>query len=275
MVLTLMPNPERVSMGIVGPNKVGRRTLSDREIAQREKVFDYEKGVYRDYTPNDHALTTNPFSWIAQLWENPLVLATYDENGTHYDPILGREVKHTKGQKKLNANGVPYYETLGGRSMLGKDALSVFDNMTIDNKGINKYDFFDSDGIDKSVPGTVAKTIVSFLPMLTPLAPYYSGALVLRELFKAAPMLYGIGSALFTDNAELPMLNNLAGVANRFSTSTSDYAKDHMFSFENFGNLVSDVALQWGQQKWIVKSFQKLSKNSEAVIDAAKGKALN
>jgi len=65
MTLTLVPNPERVSMGIVGPNKVGRRTLSDREIAQREKVFDYEKGVYRDYTPNDHALTTNPFSWIA------------------------------------------------------------------------------------------------------------------------------------------------------------------------------------------------------------------
>lgn len=275
MTLSLVPNPERVSMGIVGPNKIGRRTLSDRELAQRERVFDYEKGVYRDYTPNDHALFTNPFEWIAQLWENPLVIATYDENGTHYDPILGREVSHKKGQKKLNYNGVPFYETLGGRSMLGKDALSVFDNITVDNKGINKYDFFDSDGIDKSVPGTVAKTIVSFLPMLTPLAPYYSGALVLREIFKAAPMLYGIGSALFTDNTELPMLNTLATIANRFSTSTSDYAKEHMFSFENFGNLVSDVALQWGQQKTIVQAFQKLNKNSQAVIDTAKAKALN
>lgn len=275
MTLSLVPNPERVSMGIVGPNKIGKRTLSDRELAQREKVFDYERGVFRDYTPNDHALTTNPFKWIAQLWENPLVLATYDENGTHFDPILGREVSHVKGQKKLNANGVPYYETLAGRSMVGKDALSVFDNMTVDGKGINKYDFFDSDGIDKSVPGIISKTIVTYLPMITPLAVPYSGALVLREILKAAPMLYGIGSALFTDNNNLPMLNNLAGIANRFSTSTSDYSKEKTFSFENFGNLVSDVALQWGQQKWIVKSFQKLSKNTEAVIDTAKSKALN
>lgn len=275
MTLSLIPNPERVSMGIVGPNKIGRRTMSDRELAQREKVFDFARGVYRDYTPNDHALVTNPFAWLAQLWEDPLVIATYDSSGKHFDPILGREVAHQKGQKKLNANGLPYYETLAGRSMLGKDVLSVFDNITVDGKGINKYDFFDSDGLDKSVPGTVAKTIVSFLPMLTPLAPYYSGALVLREILKATPMLYGIGSALFTDNTELPMLNTVAGIANRFSTSTSDYAKDRMFSFENFGNLVSDVALQWGQQKAIVKAFQKLSKNSEAVIDAAKAKALN
>ena len=28
----------------------------------------------------------------------------------------------------------------------------------------------------------------------------------------------------------------------------SEYAKENVFSLENFGNLLSDVALQWGQQ---------------------------
>jgi len=94
MTLSLVPNPERVSMGIVGPNKIGRRTMSDRELAQNEKIFDYEKGVFRDYTPNDNAFTSNPFAWLSQMWEDPLVIATYDTNGKHFDPILGREVSH-------------------------------------------------------------------------------------------------------------------------------------------------------------------------------------
>jgi hypothetical protein len=38
------------------------------------------------------AFTKNPLAWIGSLFDDPLVLATYDENGTHYDPILGREV---------------------------------------------------------------------------------------------------------------------------------------------------------------------------------------
>jgi hypothetical protein len=71
-------NPEGISVGIAGPNISGYRALSDRELAQREKVFDYEEGRFLDYTPNDHALTHNPLAWYISLFEEPLVLATYD-----------------------------------------------------------------------------------------------------------------------------------------------------------------------------------------------------
>ena len=42
---------------------------------------------------------------------------------------------------------------------------------------------------------------------------------------------------------ETPILNELAAYGEKFTGGTSEYSKQHTFSFENFGNLVSDVAL--------------------------------
>jgi len=233
--------------------------LSDRELAQREKVFDYKTGQFRDYSPNDLAFTHNPFAWIGSLFDDPLVLATYDENGTHFDPILGREVEHYKGQKKLNDRGVPYYETLAGRSAANKDILSITDNLTVDGSWLNKYDFFDSDGMDKSVAGTVMKNVAILAPMFIPGAgQYYAGALVAREMSKALPMLYGMAGLFDNDIPESSLVNTIAGIGAKFTGNTSDYAKEKMFSFENFGSLVSDVALQWGQQQWVINNISKI-----------------
>jgi len=60
-------------------------------------------------------------------------MATYDEDGTHYDPMVGHDVIHKKGDYKLNDNGTYYYETLNGRSAMGKEVLSTFDTLTVDN----------------------------------------------------------------------------------------------------------------------------------------------
>ena len=268
-------NSERRSTGIVGPNLQGERTFSDRELAQREKVFDYKEGKFRDYAPNDMAFTKNPFAWIGSLFDDPLVLATYDENGTHYDPILGREVQHAKGQKKLNANGVPYYETLAGRSAANKDILSVTDNLTIDGSWINKYDFFDSDGLDKSVAGTVMKNLAIIAPMfITGVGEYYAGALVVREMAKTLPMLYGMAGLFDNDLKDSKILNTIAGIGTKFTGNTSDYAKEKMFSMENFASLISDVSLQWGQQQWIINNLSKINKATKATEEAAKAKAL-
>jgi hypothetical protein len=254
---------------------LGERTLSDRELAQREKVFDFEKGEFRDYTPNDLAFTKNPLSWIGSLFDDPLVLATYDENGTHYDPILGRQVEHVKGQKKLNDHGVPYYETLAGRSAANKDILSVTDTLTIDGSWINKYDFFDSDGMDKSIAGTVMKNLAVIAPIFIPGAgQYYAGALVVREMAKTMPMLYGMAGLFNNDLADSKLINTVSAFGNKFTGNTSDYAKENMFSFENFGSLVSDVALQWSQQQWVINNLSKINKATKATEEAAKAKAL-
>jgi hypothetical protein len=80
-----------------------------------------------------------------------------------------------------------------------------------------------------------------------PVGAIYSTALIGREFAKAMPMLYGVTTALFSDADTPRWLNSIAAMGEKFSGGTSDYAKEHSFSFENIGNMVSDVALQWGQ----------------------------
>lgn len=276
MMFEEVHNPERVSTGVVGVNRVGPRTMSDRELAQTQKVLNHATGQYEDYTPNDIALTSNPFAWIVSQFKDPLVLATYDENGEHFDPILGRTVEHQKGQKKLNDQGLPFYETLDGRSVGHKDVLGFTDNLTVDGSWLNKYDFFDSDSLDKSVTGTIMKNLAIIAPAFIPgIGIYYGGTLVVRELAKSLPMLYGMAGIFDNEVHSSSALNTIAAYATKFSGSTTDYAKENMFSFENFGNLVSDVVLQWQQQQAVIQGIQKLTKANQATLATAEAKALS
>jgi hypothetical protein len=173
-------------------------------------------------------------------------MAQWEEDGEHIDPFTGLSKKHRKGDYKLNDKGTYYYETLNNRNPIGKEVLSVFDTLTVDGEGINKYDFFDSDDIEKSISGVIAKNVANLLPLFTPIGGVYSTVLIAKEFAKAMPMLYGFATAL-TDKQEAPSwINNIAAYGTKFTGSTSQYAKENLFSFENFGNLISDVALQWG-----------------------------
>lgn len=272
-------NPDRQAVGIEGVNVWSDPVFSQRELAKQNKVYDTETGQYKDYTVNEHTLVTNPLEWVKDQFRDPLVLATYDSDGEHVDPITGIIRQHKKGDAKLNDKGTYYYETLGGRSVLGKDVLSVFDTFTVDGQGINKYDFFDSNDIEKSVAGTIAKNVATVLPLFAGpvVGGLYAALQIGREFSKSLPMLYGMATAL-SDSEAPSWLNSLAAYGTRTSSSTSDYAKANTFSFENFGNLVSDVALQWGQQKAIATAFNKMKgapkyveeaeKNAKALYDA-------
>lgn len=277
----LVSNPDRQQIGIEGVNIWSDPTKSKSELAQMSKIYDYESGKFLDYSPNDKALFNGKhdygFGWLSSFFDDPLVEAVWEEEGTHIDPITGQETKHQKGDKKLNDKGTYYYETLGGRSPLGKKVLSFMDTITVDDTPINKYDFFDSDDIEKSVGGTVAKNIAALIPMFIggPVGTTYSIALIGREFAKSMPMLYGITTALFSDADTPRWLNSIAAMGEKFSGGTSDYAKEHSFSFENIGNMVSDVALQWGQQKQIAKAFNELRGSDKYIKEATtKAKAL-
>jgi len=108
--------------------------LSDREIAQTRPVYNVETGFWED-SPND--------SFFDNLTKT-LVLATYDED--EYDSY--GNLIHQKGEKKLDNEGLPYYETLGGRSVYGKQVLNKFNVITTDGSFANKFDFFDSDDLE-------------------------------------------------------------------------------------------------------------------------------
>lgn len=264
-------NPDRQQIGIEGVNIWSDPTLSKSEIAQSQQIFNTATGKFEQYTPNDQALFNGKsdfgLSWIKSLFSDPLVLATYDK-----DEIDSLGKKHYKGEYKLNNNGTYYYETLNGRSPIGKEVLSSLDNLTREGTKVNKYDFFDSDDIEKSVSGTIAKNVASLIPIFIggPVGATYSTLLIAKEMSKAMPMLYSMSSALLGGPETPAWMNSLAAMGDKFSSGTSQYAKQNTFAFENFGNLVADVALQWGQQKTIAQAFNKLKNNKNLVQNAYK-----
>ena len=273
--LNTVNNPDHIRIGVGGINKTTNSDKSRRELAQNSKIFDPATGTFLDKSVNDISLFTNPFEYISSLFDDPLVYATYDEDTVEIDPITGNKVTHKKGEWKVNEDGEYYTEKANGRNLRGKTVVSVADYLTSENSAINKYDFFDSDDLEKSVAGTVAKNVASIIPMFIPYVnTAYSGLLVGRELAKTLPMAYGMLASLTGDqNPNSQLANTIAAYGQKFSTSTSDYAQENTFSFENFGNLMSDVALQWGQQKFIANTFNKLKGGGDSALNTAAAKA--
>ena len=273
--LNTVNNPDHIRIGVGGINKITNSDKSRRELAQNSKIFDPATGTFLDKSVNDISLFTNPFEYISSLFDDPLVYATYDEDTIEVDPITGNKVKHQKGEWKVNEDGEYYTEKANGRNLRGKTIVSAADYLTSENSAINKYDFFDSDDLEKSVAGTVAKNVASIIPMFIPYVnTAYSGLLVGRELAKTLPMAYGMLASLTGDqNPNSQLANTIAAYGQKFSTSMSDYAQENTFSFENFGNLMSDVALQWGQQKFIANTFNKLKGGGDSVLNTATAKA--
>ena len=263
-------NPDRQAVGIEGVRVWSDPTQTKSEIAQSQRIWDTANNEYKDFSSNDKALSNGLFDWLDQVFSDPLVLAQYEEDGTHIDPITGLTKKHSKGDYKLNDKGTYYYETLNDRSPIGKEVLSVFDTLSVDGEGINKYDFFDSDDIEKSISGVIAKNVATLLPLFTPIGTAYSAALVAKEFSKAIPMLYGVATMLFDQQEQPTWVNNVAAWGSKLSGSTSQYAKENTFSFENFGNLIADVALQWGQQKAVAQAINSLRGSNTYIDDAIK-----
>lgn len=244
-------NPDRVQIGVEGWRTTSKRTKSEQELAQSQRIFNPETGEFESITPEDYALFSSPAKWVNSLFSDPLVLAQYEK-----DEIDEQGNKHQKGEYKLNPEGTYYYEKLNGRSPLGKTVLSAANILTKEDSALNKIDFFDSDDLEKSTAGVIAKNIALIAPMFTPAAPYYYKAIIAKELVKTLPMLHSIATNLFgSGDTETPKwMNTAAAVGESLSTTNSVWSSEHTFSFENLANLISDIALQWGQQKQIAKA---------------------
>lgn len=273
--LNTVNNPDHIRIGVGGINKITNSDKSRRELAQNSKIFDPATGTFLDKSVNDISLFNNPFDYITSLFDDPLVYATYDEDTVEIDPITGNKVIHKKGEWKVNEDGEYYTEKANGRNLRGKTVVSASDYITDENSKLNSIDFMDSDDLEKSVAGTVAKNVASIIPMFIPYVnTAYSGLLVGRELAKTLPMAYGMLASLTGDqNPNSQLANTIAAYGQKFSTSTSDYAQENTFSFENFGNLMSDIALQWGQQKFIANTFNKLKGGGDSALNTAAAKA--
>lgn len=261
-------NPDRLKTGISRVGRTDEREWTVSELAQKEIVYDYDTKQWKDYTPNDRTLFGNLGGFISSLAE-PLVVAQWDEEGYHTDPYTGRRVKHKKGDYKYNEDGNYYYETLGGREAYGKQFKSVFDSFTVDGSKANKYDFFDSDSLDKSVTGTVMKTVATLAPLFVPqVSGYYGAALVGANLLDILPSIYKSTLGLAID-AETPFLNQMQGIGRSLKGRMSEKGQNSLVNAEQFFNLITDVSLQWAQQRAIFSAFNKLSGTNKLYKTAA------
>lgn len=259
-----MGNQDQIKIGILGWDKRGERTKSEAEIAQSQRIFDPSTNSFLNYSPEDFALFESPVKFVKHIFEDPLALAVYEK-----DEIDQYGIQHRKGEKKLNDQGTYYYEKLDGRSPMNREILSLGDILTKEDSIINHIDFFDSDDLEKSAAGVIAKNVAFVAPMFTPAAPVYYYGLIAKEITRALPMLYEVGTNLFGNESNTPdWLNTLAGKAESFTSSTSVHSKEKVFSFENFANLITDVALQWGQQKQIAEMVHRIGGNPKVLADA-------
>jgi hypothetical protein len=120
------------------------------------------------------------------LFRPTLVLASYDKD--EYDEK--GNLLHKKGDLKYNDDGFTYYETLGNRSISGKQVLAYSDSITREGSWLNKADFFDSDGLDKSLIGTAAKTVFTTIPYLIPgVGEVFGGVAAIVALNRVLPVL--------------------------------------------------------------------------------------
>ncbi len=249
-IVSFIPNPDRLSTSVFRIGKTSDRERTQSELAQAEKVLlnpveaakDPSKAKWGD-APND--------SWWGNFFDTQ-VLAQWDEDGTHIDPVTKQQVSHKKGELKLNDNGTYYYESLDGRDVYGRQVLNKMNTLTTDGSFWNQYDFFDSDDIkEKSFVGSVAKNLALVGSMFIPYVGWgIAGASVATQLVG----LTGTLGKMLT-GSDSPTFSAMEGWSKSLSRqgATSEYAQQNMLCWENFINLIGDTTAQLREQRAIFK----------------------
>ena len=261
-----LPNPDRLNVGVTRIGKIGPRTLSQDEIAQTQQVLLNPTEVANGASPIYGSAPNE--SWFEDFWDTR-VMAAGDEDGTHIDPVTGKETQHKKGDLKLNENGTYYYESLDGRSVYGKRVLNKFNTLTTDGSAWNKYDFFDSDSIEqKSIGGSVLKNLALVGSMFIPYVGW--GVAAASVAHQSAGLFATLGKMLAgSDSPTLDAIEGWVKSTDRRNLKT-EYAQQNMWCWENFIDLIGDTTAQLREQRAIFKFAPALIKGDfKALSDKA------
>lgn len=243
------PNPTRDTTSLIEVGKTTSSGKSAEEVAQAEKTLlnpvEVENGAEPIWgeSPND------------EWWKDPFstrVLAKYDTDGYHIDPLTGKEERHKKDDLKLNENGTYYYEDLDGRSIYGRQVLNKFNTFTTDGSWWNQYDFLDSDDLNqKSVAGSVAKNLFLVGSMFL---PYVGWGVAAASVGTQLAGLVGTFGKMLV-GSDSPTLSSLEGFSQSWNRQTlkSQYARENVLCWENFIDLIGDTTAQLREQRAIFK----------------------
>lgn len=247
-------NPTKQSYGLIGWGEQSQRQFSNDELAQKSKVLlnpttageNLENAQWGD----------DPHNGFFNYWNKTLVMATWDEEGDHIDPLTGMKVHHLKGENKTNQDGEFYYETLDGRDTYGKKVLNKMNVLTEDGSFWNKVDFLDSDDINKSAGGTIMKNLALVGSMFI---PYVGPAVTALSLI---PQLAGLTGTLgkMATGSDNSFFSELEGFRKSWELqgNVSEEAQQHPWNLENWINLVGDTVSQLKQQRFIFEKIPML-----------------
>ncbi len=278
-------NPDHTTIGMEHFGFEGERKMSRDELAQASGyVLANPIAVSQGADAEWEKLGVGLFN--KDFWGDffkTRVLAQWEQDGEHTDPITGETVQHQKGDLKLNPNGDYYYENLDGRDVYGKQVLNKLNILSVDGSSANKFDFFDSDDIKNSVGATAMKNLFLVGSMFIPYVGWgIAGLSVLTQGAGLAAVLGKMGSRVFgNDNPQF--LNNLEGFTHSVNRmyAKSEYAQEHPWSWENLIDMVGDVAGQLREQRAIFQYVPAIFKGkwginqTQAGYDALKAKYTN
>lgn len=275
--LITRPNQLQQSWGLTGVNLRGPQIKTEDEIAQQKQVLANPNEAYNE----DGSINYDKAIWheapeglfTSGYWTDffdTRVLAQWDEDGTHIDPVTGDEVQHVKGELKVDADGTPYYENLAGRDVYGRRVLNRMNLITKESSPWNKYDFFDSDDLDqKNVVGVVARNLAlvgsMFIPYAGPvIAGFSAGTQVLGMLATLGKML--------TFDSNSPVLSAVEGWAQSWNRQygKTQYAQTHTWCPENFIDTFADLIAQLREQRVIFQTVPGLLKGEFILKDKGK-----
>jgi len=236
----------RTSLTSISPGK-----FSLRELQQQGKIFDTNSNKFLDKSANDLGL-------FGAYSNDTLVYAQYDADEEKLDSTTGRMVKHRKGEPKLDPDGNYYTETLAGRDIAGKQVVNPTDLITVDGNAFNNWDFFDSDGYDKSVAGTTMKLATEIAPFFIPgVGLPYGGIKMALGLSKVLPTFYKALEGIFLGDTTKGNETDLWKAATKVegtmakygASSYSDAGSKSLFTYEQLGGLTASIFSQIYEQR--------------------------
>lgn len=264
---TFKNNPLQQSIGLSGLNRKSDPKLTEEEAAQSNKVWDSENKKWLDHSAEDQGFLKKAFG-------ETLVYAKYDKDGMQVNPVTGEEGYHKKGEWITDENGNYFTETLGNRQLLDKQVVQLSDILTKEGSTLNKFDFWDSDGYDKSVAGIAAKTVAHILPYLTPIRGYYGAFTMAMQIAATMPVLYkSLESIALGENQSglTPTMTSMENWFAKWNGSKSRKGQEGFWNLENVGELIADTFGQMYQQRAAAAFAPKvLSKFDSDIAKAAK-----
>lgn len=258
-------NPYKLTSSISELGKITPSSLSVDEMAQANKVLlnpttagDNFENAQWGGSPNDN---------FFKYFTNTLVLAQWEDEGDHPDPVTGIMQHHQKGDLKTDDEGNFYYEDLDGREVYGRQVLNKTNVLTTDGSFWNKFDPFDSDDIQqKSIAGSLIKNIALVGTMFLPgIGPWVAGISIATQVAGLLGTMAKMAGSID------PLWNELEGWSKSVNrqTAKTQYAQEHTWCWENFINLFGDVVGQLKEQRFIFEKVPMVftgNKNMSTVV---------